>query len=200
MRDYIEREAAMAAACKALCHPGVLCPDFKCAEVRDAFNAIPAADVRPVVRGKWLNDFCGNYPQYGGRGIKVCDEWHYIDVFAEWVERSGYKEGLTLDRINPNGDYTPENCRWATRKQQANNRRNTVYITIDGVTKTLAEWADFAGIKRSVMADRYFCKAIRGVALLHKVEDTRFKKGYNRYKFKGHWDDAPTIIPAEEGE
>ena len=49
MRDYIEREAAMAAACKALCHPGVLCPDFKCAEVRDAFNAIPAADVRPVV-------------------------------------------------------------------------------------------------------------------------------------------------------
>lgn len=79
-----------------------------------------------------------------------------------------------------------------------NNRRNTVYITIDGVTKTLAEWADFAGIKRSVMADRYFCKAIRGVALLHKVEDTRFKKGYNRYKFEGHWEtDAPTIIPAE---
>ena len=54
MRDYIEREAAMAAACKALCHPGVLCPDFKCAEVRDAFNAIPAADVRPVVHGEWI--------------------------------------------------------------------------------------------------------------------------------------------------
>lgn len=141
-----------------------------------------------------------NYPLYGGRGIKVCDEWHHIDVFAEWVERSGYQEGLTLDRIDPSGDYTPENCRWATRKQQANNRRNTVHITIDGVTKTLAEWADFAGIKRSVMSDRYFCKAIRGVALLHKVENTRFKKGYNRYKFKGHWADAPTILEAEEGE
>ena len=52
-KKYIECETAMAAACKALCHPGVLCPDFKCAEVRDAFNAIPAADVRPVVWGKW---------------------------------------------------------------------------------------------------------------------------------------------------
>ena len=62
MRDYIEREAAMAAACKALCHPGVLCPDFKCAEVRDAFNAIPAADVRPVVRGKWEYNPGDNIP------------------------------------------------------------------------------------------------------------------------------------------
>ena len=58
MPDYIEREAAMAAACKALCHPGVLCPDFKCVEVRDAFNAIPAADVRPVVKGKWKKAPC----------------------------------------------------------------------------------------------------------------------------------------------
>ena len=62
MRDYIEREAAMAAACKALCHPGVLCPDFKCAEVRDVFNAIPAADVRPVVRGKWEYNPGDNIP------------------------------------------------------------------------------------------------------------------------------------------
>ena len=54
-KKYIECEAAMAAACKALCHPGVLCPDFKCAEVQDAFNAIPAADVRPVVRGWWID-------------------------------------------------------------------------------------------------------------------------------------------------
>ena len=57
MSEYIEREAAMAAACKALCHPGVLCPDFKCAEVRDAFNAIPAADVVPVVRGRWIRHY-----------------------------------------------------------------------------------------------------------------------------------------------
>lgn len=138
-----------------------------------------------------------NYPQYGGRGIKVCPGWHHIEIFETWAVENGYKPGLTLDRIDINGDYTPTNCRWATPKQQANNRRNTVYVTIDGITKTLSEWADFAGIKRSVMADRYFCKSIRGVALLHKVEDTRFKKGYNRYQFKGHWEEAPTIVPAE---
>ena len=67
MRDYIEREAAMAAACKALCHPGVLCPDFKCAEVRDAFNAIPAADVRPVVKSKWADNHVSFY-----RGCPEC--------------------------------------------------------------------------------------------------------------------------------
>ena len=55
-KKYIECEAAIAAVCKVLCHPGVLCPDFKCAEVRDAFDAIPAADVRPVVRGKWVDE------------------------------------------------------------------------------------------------------------------------------------------------
>ena len=141
-----------------------------------------------------------NYPLYGGRGIRVCDEWHSIDVFARWVEQSGYKEGLTLDRIDTNGDYTPENCRWATRKQQANNRTNTVYVTIDGVTKTLSEWADFAGISRSTMSDRYFCKGWRGVILLHRSEDTRFKKGYNRYVNPKHYTDAPTIIDAEDGE
>jgi len=142
-----------------------------------------------------------NYPLYGGRGIKVCDEWHYIDVFADWVERSGYEAGLTLDRIDPNGDYTPDNCRWATRKQQANNRTNTVRVTIDGVTKTLSEWADFVGISRSTINNRY-CDGVRGVMLLHRAEDTKFKEGYNRYGNSRHYDDyAPTIIPADkEGE
>lgn len=140
-----------------------------------------------------------NYQRYGGRGIKVCPGWHSIEIFEAWVKDSGYKPGLTLDRIDPNGDYTPLNCRWATRKQQANNRTNTVYVTIDGVTKTLSEWADFVGISRSTMSDRYFCKGWRGVMLLHRSEDTRFKTGYNRYANPKHYADAPTTIPAEEG-
>ena len=73
MAEYIEREAAMAAACKALCHPGVLCPDFKCAEVRNAFNAIPAADVRPVVRGKWI-DRDDDYYGWNMWACSVCGE------------------------------------------------------------------------------------------------------------------------------
>jgi hypothetical protein len=136
-----------------------------------------------------------NYPQYGGRGIKVCDEWHSVDAFGEWAEKNGYKVGLTLDRIDTDGDYCPENCRWATRKQQANNRRNTIYVTIDGVTKTLSEWADFSGITFSTIANRYH-DGVRGVMLLRQAKDTRFKKGYTSRK---HYDYAPTIIEAEDG-
>ena len=143
-----------------------------------------------------------NYQRYGGRGITVCDEWHNIDVFGKWAEENGFGTGLTLDRIDPNGNYEPSNCRWATRKQQANNRTNTVYVTIDGITKTLSEWAEFCGISRSTMSDRYFCRGWRGVMLLHLAEDTRFKNGYNKYTNAKHYHDAPTIIPAsrEAGE
>ena len=141
-----------------------------------------------------------NYPQYGGRGIKVCQEWHHIELFEEWATMNGYRPGLTLDRIDPDGDYSPMNCRWATKKQQANNRRNTVYVTIDGITKTLSEWADFAGLSRSTVSNRYY-DGVRGVMLLHRADNTKFPKGYNRYGDSRHYNDyAPTIIEAEEGE
>lgn len=136
-----------------------------------------------------------NYDKYGGRGIKVCEEWHDIDAFAEWVNKSNYEKGLTLDRIDVDGNYEPSNCRWATRKQQANNRRNSLMVTIDGVTKTLSEWADFAGIPFKTINSRYHDKGIRGVMLLHRVEDTKFKNGYNRYANPKHYDDY--VIEAE---
>ena len=142
-----------------------------------------------------------NYPQYGGRGIKVCPGWHHIEIFEAWALENGYKPGLTLDRIDPDGDYTPTNCRWATPKQQANNRRNTICVTIDGISKTLSEWADFSGLDRSTINSRY-CRGVRGVMLLHRAEDTRFKEGFNRYGDSRHYDDfdAPTIIPVSEEE
>lgn len=83
-----------------------------------------------------------NYRDYGGRGIKVCKEWHNPNTFIDWAESNGYAPGLQLDRINNNGDYCPNNCRWVTPKENSRNRRNTVFLTIHGETKCVAEWCE----------------------------------------------------------
>ena len=69
-----------------------------------------------------------HYDLYGGRGITVCDEWHDEETFGTWAEASGFQKGLTIERKDVNGNYCPENCTWATPKQQANNRRNTIFL------------------------------------------------------------------------
>lgn len=87
------------------------------------------------------------YPEYGGRGITICDRWR--NSFAAFVEdmEPSWRPGTTLDRITPNHNYSKEECRWATPKEQANNRRTNVLITMDGVTKTKMQWCEFYGIK-----------------------------------------------------
>ena len=111
-----------------------------------------------------------NYSDYGGRGIKVCEEWLNIENFEKWVEESGYKKGLTIDRIDVNGNYEPNNCRWATKKEQDNNRRNTVYIEYNGVFHTISEWAEITGINRSTLNNRYY-RGKRGEELFKKGEE-----------------------------
>jgi hypothetical protein len=97
---------------------------------------------------------CGNYERYGGKGVTVCEEWHDINKFAEWAETSGYAPGLTIDRIDSTKGYSPENCRWATKKQQSNNRKNTIFYTYKGETKALTDWASILGINRYTLYDR----------------------------------------------
>lgn len=75
-----------------------------------------------------------NYDLYGGRGIKVCDEWHKWEVFRDWALNNGYQDGLTIDRIDGDGNYEPSNCRWVTMDIQANNKSNNKYITYQGRT------------------------------------------------------------------
>jgi len=96
------------------------------------------------------------YKDYGGRGITVCDEWHDPVVFIDWALANGWEEGLTLDRIDNNGNYEPGNCRWATRKEQAQNKRNNRFITFNGKTQCLADWSRETGITRDALWQRIY--------------------------------------------
>lgn len=95
------------------------------------------------------------YPRYGARGIKICDEWkNNYDNFYKWSIENGFQLGLSIDRINNNGNYEPSNCRWATRKQQMNNTSRNSYLTFNNQTHTLAEWSDLLGIKYGTICSR----------------------------------------------
>lgn len=99
-----------------------------------------------------IKERCNNcknkdYSYYGGRGIKACPEWDksYL-AFRDWALASGYRDDLTIDRIDVNGSYCPENCRWVDMKTQMNNTRANRKITQNGETRTMAEWAERTGI------------------------------------------------------
>lgn len=106
------------------------------------------------IRQRCNNPNCKIYKNYGGRGIKICNEWNDYNNFKEWAINNGYKENLSIDRIDVNGNYTPENCRWTTSKVQANNKRNNRLLTLNGTTKTMSEWSEETGIKVATIWDR----------------------------------------------
>lgn len=110
---------------------------------------------------------CTGFENYGGRGITVCQEWETFEPFHEWALSHGYSSGLTIDRIDVNGNYCPENCRWATMKEQGNNKRDTVKITFNGTTHSLKEWSEILGVNYYTMHKRY--KAGKPVEEILKV-------------------------------
>lgn len=111
------------------------------------------------IKRRCYDEKCDSFKYYGGRGVKVCAEWiegNSYHNFKDWALQNGYKDNLTIDRIDVNGDYEPSNCRWISLKEQANNRRNTIIIeNKDGVKKSLAQWCEVFNISHGTALDRY---------------------------------------------
>ena len=93
-----------------------------------------------------------HYSRYGGRGISICKEWKDdFRTFYDWGMNNGYSEGLEIDRIDNDGNYEPSNCRWVTRKENANNRSTTIKIPFKGYLKSVTEWSEVLGIDPTKM-------------------------------------------------
>lgn len=94
------------------------------------------------------------YEEYGGRGITVCEEWHKFFPFYCWSLSNGYADNLTIDRIDNDKGYSPDNCRWVSQKVNSRNRRNNRVITFNGESLCVSEWAERLGITFQALDDR----------------------------------------------
>lgn len=103
------------------------------------------------------NPRASNFYNYGGRGIKICDEW-YNDfmVFHSWANNNGYEDDLSIERNDVNGNYEPSNCKWINKSAQSRNKRSTIYAEINGVKKPLIEWAEQFGIPYKTIHSRWY--------------------------------------------
>ena len=106
------------------------------------------------MKARCLNANNHKHKDYGGRGIKVCDEWMRFEPFAEWALKNGYKDDLSIDRIDNNGNYEPTNCRWVDSKTQANNTRTNRNYSMNGETHTIADWSRIYGVERKMVYKR----------------------------------------------
>lgn len=99
------------------------------------------------IKKRCYNENSHAYKDYGGRGIKMCDEWlENFKSFASWCLSNGYLDCLTIDRIDNNGDYKPSNCRWTTIQEQANNKRNNIIVSKNGLSMTATQWCRYLGL------------------------------------------------------
>lgn len=112
-------------------------------------------NIRKAMLERCRNPNNSHYHRYGGRGIKVCDEWvESYEAFKEWALSAGYEDGLSIDRIDNDGDYCPENCRWADDITQGNNKNNIKKYEFRGEKHSLAEWARILNVSRELLKDR----------------------------------------------
>jgi hypothetical protein len=115
----------------------------------------PLGKVFQAMKQRCYCESCDVYHRYGGRGIYICDEWlEDRNKFFVWAKDNGYERGLTIDRIDNNGPYSPENCRWVTNTQNQRNKRTNRLLTLEGKTHISIEWAEEKGIVSGTIASR----------------------------------------------
>lgn len=108
------------------------------------------------MKGRCYNKGSARYADWGGRGIEVCEQWrNSFESFYTWAMANGYQDNLTIDRIDNNGDYCPENCRWVGQQEQCRNRRSNINITIGNSTRTLMEWCEIFQVDYTNVNARY---------------------------------------------
>ena len=107
-----------------------------------------------VMRQRCFNPHTTNYKNYGGRGITICEEWNDFSRFREWALNNGYADNLSIDRINVDGNYEPQNCRWSTVVEQARNKRNTMMIYYKGKPTSVRQVAEEVGIEYGTLRGR----------------------------------------------
>lgn len=131
-----------------------------------------------AMKSRCLNKNHPKYKDYGGRGIKVCKDWRSYKAFEEWALSHGYRDDLTIDRIDVDGNYKPSNCRWIPRSEQAKNKRNSRYVTYRGERKSMAEWAKEKGMPIATLRKRI----LNGWTLENAIE-TPVTKKYSHNKW-----------------
>lgn len=107
------------------------------------------------MKDRCYRENCDSYKHYGKRGISMCNEWKCsFDLFHDWAVQNGYQQGLTIERINVNGNYEPSNCTWIPKSEQSKNRRSNHYIAYKEQIHTISEWAIIIGVSRNIV--RYY--------------------------------------------
>ena len=125
-----------------------------------------------AMHNRCYNKNQSDYKNYGSRGIFVHDSWHGAEGYAKFVADMGERpEGATIDRIDNDGPYSPDNCRWATRLEQSRNKRNNRWITANGETKTLKDWATSLGCNPAAILARIKSGMSEAVAVTKPVPE-----------------------------
>lgn len=148
------------------------------------------------MKQRTMNPKCRAYKNYGGRGIGICDEWLNFEPFCEWAISNGWRKGLDLDRVDNDGPYSPQNCRWVDRRTNVNNRRRTVLLNVNGKEMPLTFWAETIGCDRTLITG--WVKT-RGREYAEDRISEAMKDGYKRCDYSRNHKRTP-VVCVETGQ